>query len=175
MATRDLDLNSACAVVATLSEVPYYFFTGALLITSGLLLNMCVCAMLIIKPRDQILKGNNCAKSKLMQESSISQNAQIVTEKKDSFEMLVSLFSNTYFILMFISDCVFMFGVAIMYTHFMAFAESQGVSSSLRSLIISLIGFSSLLGRIALGMLSQHPNINTIMLYIAAVFPSGKC
>ena len=62
-----------------------------------------------------------------------------------------------------------------MYTHFMAFAESQGVASSLRSLIISLIGFSSLLGRIALGMLSQHPNINTIVLYIAAVFLSGKC
>ena len=139
-----------------------------------MLLNICVCAMLIIKPKDK-------RRPKTRKRTSSKQSSEITTidytlakPQKSSLQLAVTLFRNVHFILLLINNSVFYFGIAVIFTHLMAFAESRGVSPALRSLLISLLGLSSLTGRLALGLLGQHHKVNTIILYIIAVFSTGK-
>ena len=121
--------------------------------------------MLLIKPSNKVL--NNIVSRKGEDKYDIKQN-------QTTFHMTVTLFSDVHFVLLLISGCVFFFGAAVVYTHLIAFAKSQGMSSPLRNVMISLIGFMSLLGRITLGMLSQHPKISTMVVYTVAMFLSGN-
>ena len=203
----------------------FVFASGALLITSSLLLNACVCASLITNMpiKNQSLSLNNQQKCRdNQQKNTDNQQKDIDNHQKDTqnqpknidnqqknsdnqhraignqqrnidnkqketiiaikaieikttyFQDMATLFANVHFNLLLVSDVVFLFGGSVMYTHIMAYAESQGISSSLGRLMISLLGFSSIFGRIVLGLLSQHPKIDTVVLYIITVVTSGK-
>ena len=69
---------------------------------------------------------------------------------------------------------MFLFGSSIVFTHIIAYAESQGISATLAKVMVTLLGVSSLLGKIGLGFISQKDGVNTILLYIVAVFISGE-
>ena len=138
-----------------------------------------MCAILLIKPQRENTRINHVTTSlSPSAESAKSEKDQTsvkyVRPRNNAVQMTMALFTNGRFVLMTVSCAVFLFGVAVMYTHLMAFAKTQGISSALRSLLVSLLGLSSLIGRIALGLLSQHPYINTIVLYIITVLISGK-
>ena len=88
--------------------------------------------------------------------------------------LTATVLSNIHFILLLINAAMFLFGTGVVFTHIMAFTQSQGISSSLGSMMISVLGLSALLGRIGLGMLSQLPWLDTIILYTVAVFIEGN-
>ena len=56
-----------------------------------------------------------------------------------------------------------------MYTHIVAFAASESIDESLGNTLVSTLGLSSLISRVVLSVLSQHPRINTIILYTTIV------
>ena len=158
------------------------WLSGALMITSGLLLHMCVCAMLIMKPyqpkSQRTLKDQKDFTVEKQEKTKIpddKKNRPVDINPNESVKYLTaSVLSNLHFILLLINTTMFLFGTAVVFTHLIAFAESQGISPSLGNMMISTLGFCALIGRIGLSSLSQHPKINTIMLYIVAVFLSGK-
>ena len=62
----------------------------------------------------------------------------------------------------------------MVFTHIAAYAESQGISTSLGRALVSVIGGGALIGKIGLGVLSQIPCTDTFVLYIVAVALRGK-
>ena len=169
----------------------FYFVAGALLFTSGLLLHNCICAMLIFKPVKKIIKDdfaldhNISANSLNTAQENDDTKTNFKSTKKKSTEdqvtmipaqkMASMLFSNINFDLLLAVHMTFMFGLAVMYTHLLAFAKTEGISASLRSLMISVVGMASFLGRITLGALGQLPSVNNVVLYIAAILATGGC
>ena len=91
---------------------------------------MCVCAMLIIKQNNKV-PNNIASSSREFENKSIIKHN--VKQNQSYSQMTVTLFSNVHLVLLLISDCVFFFGAAVIYTHLTAFAKSQGMSSSLRN------------------------------------------
>ena len=79
-----------------------------------------------------------------------------------------------YFILH-VNNFLFCFGQSVIYTHIFAFAFTHGVPSHICSSFISIVGISSIFGRILLGMISQHPLINITVLYSVCYAMSGLC
>ena len=150
------------------------------MITSGILLHMCVGAMLIIRPNSQkITERINCNNKLNITDEGIRSNTKcngsIEMKNNDSAKhMTVTVLSHIRFILLLINGSMFLFGTGVVFTHIMAFAESQDISHSLGNLMISVLGLSSLIGRIILSLFSQHPLINTKELYIVAEFLSSQ-
>lgn len=76
--------------------------------------------------------------------------------------------------LLLVSTLLYLFGVGVVFTHIIAFVKSRRSSESLGNLLVSAIGLSSLIGRLALSSLCQQPWANTIVVYILAVFLCGE-
>ena len=153
--------------------------SGALMIESGLLLHMCVGAMLIMKPHHpkplRNLRGNDHKELTVRNGMKTQMTSKPDFKRQDSVRSMTgSVLCNFNFILLMINSWMFVFGVGVVYTHILAFVESQGILPSLGNMMISAIGLSSLIGRILLSSLSQHPKINTHVLYVIAVFFCGK-
>ena len=152
------------------------------MITSGLILHTCVGAMLIMNPnkgKNQTIKNTDefeTENSDLEVEASftISNPTKEMKYEKGPKLMTVAILSNSHFMLLMVSSIMFQIGTGVVLTHTMAFAESQGISSSIGNMMISLIGVSSLVGRFSLGILSQLPLISTIVLYFVAIFLCGN-
>ena len=156
------------------------FFSGALIISSGLLLHMCVSAMLLVEPQPE--KHNS-----IFQETKLEipdkTNGIMTNHNEDNKKIVIhqsvksmtlSIFSNLHFILLMLNTFMFLFGTAVVFTHIMAFAKSEGISASFSNVMVSALGLFSILGRVGLGSLSQLPWINTIWLYIFGVFFCGN-
>ena len=95
--------------------------------------------------------------------------------KPDTLKNLTTqVISNINFIWLLVATWGTYFGISIFFTHTMAFVESRHLSSSLGSLMISTFGLTSLVGRVILSMFSQHPKVNTLLLYITATLLFGK-
>ena len=151
-----------------------------MIISSGLLLHICVAAMLLMKPKPD-------RKNRIFREIKLEipdkLNKEMETNSEYSKTILInqsvkfithSIFSNFQFIVLLLNIFMFLFGSAVVFTHITAFAESEGISASFSNMMISALGLFSILGRICLSSLSQLPWINTIWLYIFAVFFCGK-
>lgn len=156
------------------------FFSGALIISSGLLLHMCVSAMLLVEPqpekqdsifRETKLEIPDKTNGRVTNNNEYSKTIVIHQSVKS---MTLSIFSNLHFILLMLNTFMFLFGTAVVFTHIMAFAKSEGISASFSNVMVSALGLFSILGRVGLGSLSQLPWINTIWLYIFGVFFCGN-
>ncbi len=107
---------------------------GALMITSGLVGNVCVAAM-VLRPVEQYEKtqGSDIKKVPLKVESSQSFLNQ--TER---------LFNSKAFLLLCFNTFLLLFSAAVVFTHVAAYAKSEGLSPYWCSLLITLIGGASL-------------------------------
>ena len=143
------------------------------MITSALMLHMCACAMLFMKPK----KNQNDVISKTKSTDGTfktdlhNPNVADLSGHQSTWKMVTSSFSNFNFVLLLINGSSVIFGAAVVYTHLAAYAESQGISPSL---MISLLGLSNLIGKLSLSALSQHPRINTVVLYIVTGIVAGE-
>ena len=147
-----------------------------------MLLHICVAAMLLMKPKPDKHRPNSIFRE-IKLEIPDKTNGKITNDnepKKTGLinqsvtSMTLSIFSNLHFILLMLNTFMFLFGTAVVFTHIMAFAESEGISASFGNMMVSALGLFSILGRVGLSSLSQLPRINTIWLYIFAVFLCGN-
>ena len=158
-----------------------FFFSGTLIISSGLLLHICVAAMLLVKPepvqhkivfQETKLEFPDKLKNKDVEKNN-EYNKSVLTDQSVK-SITHSIFSNLHFILLMLTTFKFLFGTAVVFTHIMAFAESEGISASFGNMMVSALGLFSILGRVGLSSLSQLPWISTLWLYSFAVFFCGK-
>ena len=96
------------------------------MITSALMIHMCACAMLIMKPKNQ---NDVISKTKPTEETFKTDlynlNVADLSGHESTLKMVTSLFSNFNFILLLINGSSVIFGAAVVYTHLVAYAESQ--------------------------------------------------
>ncbi len=197
--------------------------------TSGLLLHICVAAMLIWKPPAKPVseegsiesdEADNSAKS--LQSSAVCGDATSVTNADQCFNLkniasskdvvdqqmvktqdqefgdklevspkvqchivteemktkhlrksilyhTFSVLKNRHYLLYLVNNFSCMFGMSILFTHLIAFVESQGRTKSLGNLMLSILAVTSIIGRIVLTALCQQTWVNSIILYIVAV------
>ena len=130
---------------------------------------VCTLAEATIQGSQNSAVKNNCTNDKSVEKDNYSSN------NFTAHKMAYVLFSNLNFNLLLIAHVALLFGLAVMYTHLLAFAKTEGMSEYVRSLMISLLGLFSLFGRIGLGALGQLPCMNIVVLYITAILATGKC
>ncbi len=107
---------------------------GALMITSGLVGNVCVAAM-VLRPVQQYEKtqGSDIKKVPLNEDNSSSFLHQ--TERLLNSKAFLLLCFNTFLLL---------FSASVVFTHIAAYAKSEGLSPYWCSLLITLVGGASL-------------------------------
>ena len=102
-------------------------------------------------------------------------NKDKVEDENNTFwKQTKETFKNKFFMLLLLNGAMFLFGSSIVFTHIIAYAESQGISATLAKVMVTLLGVASLLGKIGLGFVSQKDGVNTILLYSATIGISGK-
>ena len=137
------------------------FFLGALIISSGLLLHMCVSAMLLVEPQPE-------KHISIFQETKLeipdktngrmtnnNEDSKIIVIHQSVKSMTLSIFSNLHFISLMLNTFMFLFGTAVVFTHIMAFAKSEGISASFSNVMVSALGLFSILGRVGFGFLES--------------------
>ena len=154
----------------------FYFNLGALLISSGIVLHICVGAMLIIKsPRKKVKRKSINQPKDLKEKQETNDDGRNIPKTKNDIGYITSrIFSNWHFIILMLNTAMLHTGAAMVYTHIMAFAKSLGLSDSFGSVLISVIGFSNLVGRILTGLLTQAPVVNAVVLYTFLMSVCGK-
>ena len=103
-----------------------------------------------------------------------SELQRVQIQKKSASQQSLEILRNPHFILLLVNILLFLFGCSVVFTHIIAFAESQGISPSLGRLLVSILGGAGIAGRVGLSGLSQLPCTNTIVLYCVAVALTGK-
>ena len=93
--------------------------------------------------------------------------------RKSIKDKLKMLYTNVSFVLLMISFAMFLFGTSVVFTHILPYAVSENISSSARLLLVSILGCSALVGKLALGAIAQLPRVNPIVLYMIAIGLSG--
>lgn len=140
-----------------------YGWRGALLISCGINLQMCVAAMLV-RP----LPVKKQSKSSKMDQ----QSKEIPQVKKTSYvQTTLKLFKDIHVWLLMLNNVLFVFGIVIFVTHIIAFCLWTGLSESQADMILSLLGVSALLGRIITAMIAQHRRVKPyLMLFLCLCY-----
>ncbi len=174
-------------------------FAGACLVTSGLMLHICVAAMWIWKPPAKFVSKAGKTEAESLASSaervfvspvSTGKNGQNALNSTASSEELtddqvlrrdnsighhtITILSNRHFQLLLINNFLAVFGTSMIFTHLTAYAKSQGKSTGFGNLMLPVVGASSILGRIILNALCQQQWVNSITLYIVAATLCGK-
>ncbi len=143
----------------------FILFLGALIITGGLTLHLCVAAMLIFKPiirkqpeKNTLLNGTSIAKEEI-------KNEQTLSRRMSTFKQMRTLIHHRNYAFFFLNVFFLYAGFYLACTHIVAYAEYHGASSFTAGVMASSLGFCNLAGRLGLSLLSQHPDTNTIYLH----------
>ncbi|XP_046344749.1 monocarboxylate transporter 13-like [Haliotis rufescens] len=126
-----------------------FTWKGSMLILAGLCLNLCVCAGLIRPIKRPELR-------------SVSRNV-----------MDTSIFRKPCYWMACLNSFMVCVGLSITYIHIAAYAENCGLGKEKSTLLISGIGFANVFGRLAMGLLAQHPKMNLILLYLVSFIIAG--
>ncbi len=148
-----------------------------LIITSGLLLNVCVAAALIF-PQKITTDHNNATKDSVNVASDEDPKEKVEDTMYNNSASFVAITLDIFKIpsacIMFVSTFLFFVGLSVVYTHVTVYAEFCGHSRATGTLMISCLGGSALMGRLVLSALCQQPCTNTVLLHMIAVFIAGK-
>ncbi len=116
------------------SLIEYYGWRGALMCTSGLVLHICVSAILI-RPIESLQKtadfNNDSSYDKTAKKPSCMAQTVIIMRNKGFLFQSV----NTFFL---------MFSASVVYTHISAYADAAGLPREWRSLLVSILGAAAL-------------------------------
>ncbi|XP_041373548.1 monocarboxylate transporter 13-like [Gigantopelta aegis] len=128
--------------------VDVYSWRGAMLLLGAVSLNLCVCGALI-RPVDR------------------------PELKKSQTSLDPTMFRKLDFWMLCMNNFLVCFGLSITYLHLTAYAENRGVDFERSALLVSGIGISNLVGRLAMGMIAQQQGVDTILLYLISFLVSG--
>ena len=149
-------------------------FSGALLLSSGVMLQVCVGSMLIVGSNESKPSEFHHHKDGLYITNMDNKSMKIRTTKDGAMHLTTELLVNFHFLLLLINTVMFFFGASVMYTHVLAYAKFRGTSQSIGVWLMSVFAVSTVLGRIVLSVISQHPRVSTIWVYVLATFLCGK-
>ena len=76
--------------------------------------------------------------------------------RKSAKQQSLEILCNPCFILLLANIFLFLFGCSVVFTHIIAFAESQGISSSLGRVLVSILGGAGITGRLEPDALDKH-------------------
>ena len=88
-------------------------------------------------------------------------------------QLNLPVFKNKNFLVLCLNNCLFLFGLSIVYVHLCAYAMSLGYSADQAAMLFSGLGVANFLGRIVFGLLAHIPQISSISLYTVAFFLTG--
>ncbi len=144
-----------------------------LLITSGLLLHICVAAALIF-PQRKTTDDNNATKDSVNNIPDEDPKKKIKDNDSASFRALaLDIFKTPSACIMFVSTFFFYVGLSVVYTHVAVYAEFSGLPRAMGTLMVSCLGGSALMGRLVLSAISQQPCTDTVLLHMIAVLITG--
>ncbi len=129
LSTCGIGIGSICFPWITSSLIDYYGWRGALMVTAGLVLHVCAAAMLLLpikKHKTNSLKNN----SKKPRRVFIEQSGNI--------------FKNKSFLLLCVNTVFLEVTASVVYTHIAAYAESEGHSSDVGNLLITVLGIATI-------------------------------
>ena len=158
--------------------IALYTWRGALLITSALTMNICVFGFIIrittsMSSRDYI-KQEIYINDDLLNDTNVS-TMEVTTQDKlacieeNNFEENNSMWTNPLYWSLHINIILFCFGQSIIFTHIASFAISKGFTQLQSSSLISVLGVSSTIGRIMLGVVANIPKVSVSLLHIVLV------
>ena len=142
------------------------------MITSGLVLNTCVGAMLIMNPTHSrplptkvstTETNNNNSQQQHVQQQPISVKQQTVTLLRDPRIIATCACSFLY-----------LSGLSVVFTHVAAYAGSHGHSPTLGRALLSALGAAALTGKVGLAAITQMPCSNTFVVFTTAVTLTGR-
>ncbi len=125
-------VGNMCFPWISSSLTNYYGWRGALMISSGFMLQMCVSGMLIFPVR----KTQTNTRTATHDASQKPPNSWLQETR--------ILFQNGSFLLHSLNSFFIMFSASVVFTHVAAFAKSEGFSSEWESLLISVVGGAAL-------------------------------
>lgn len=117
------------------SLIQHFGWRGALLISSGIIAQICIAATCISPIPTQKNPSNNNTTSKPQQ--NIQKSNHFISQTKE-------ILLNGNFMLHSASTFLLLFSASVVFTHIAAYAESQGFSSNWNSLLITVVGAAAL-------------------------------
>ena len=87
----------------------------------------------------------------------------------------ITPFKKKGYIMLCINNFLWCCGIAAVYIHLTALAESEGIDADRSAYLISGLGIANLIGRFAYGVLGQQPRVDVIMLYGISFCLGGLC
>ncbi|XP_064638546.1 monocarboxylate transporter 12-like [Lineus longissimus] len=134
---------------------------GSMFISAGLGLQLCVLGALMREPKSW---------TELKRQQKLKSNVSRSVTVMSGFH----LYKRNGMALFFIHMLLVSAGLSIVFVHVTAITESLGgVTRAKAILAISLIGLSTIIGRIASGCIGQHKNVDTFLYYILSLTLSG--
>ena len=109
-----------------------YGWRGALVLSSGILLQVCVFSTLFTLPSHCKEQSNQTEKKTFI---------KVVGEK---FSISSHIFKCWHFMLFYLSTFLQLVSLGIVFTHLVAYAESEGISSTWSGFIVTIIALTSL-------------------------------
>ncbi|CAH1784646.1 unnamed protein product, partial [Owenia fusiformis] len=129
-----------------------YGWRGAMLILSGIGLNICVYGVLMcpFRTHELLTKSDN-------------------NEKVFNFGIMKS----KNFLILCFNYLVFHFGIVIVFTHLSEYSLLMGIGGSESSMLFSVFGISNIVGLLLFGVIAHHPKADAMLLFIGGLFICG--
>ncbi len=89
-------------------------------------------------------------------------------------ELTMKLFTNRNFLLLLFSHVIHVTGINALYTFILALLESEGLSANMSNMVLSSMGFSSLLGNLGLSGLSQLSGFRSMQILVISAVICGE-
>ena len=162
-----------------------YDWRGALIITSGLTLHVCISGMVMGRPACACAEDDNI--SKISQSNVSIPTVSRSAEERQAYpspcsSRRVSLrptskfhsFVNLYYWLLHANVCLICFGFSVVLTHIIAYCEYLQHSSHFSSSLVAASGLAGLCGRIIKGIIAHNPSVNIILFYVICHVIAGS-
>ncbi len=131
----------------------------------GVFLQIFFLAMLIMPP----------VKTQSSSENTPAKHAEKEYEQVSSMrELTMKLFTNRSFLLLLFSHVIHVTGINALYTFILALLESEGLSANMSNMVLSSMGFSSLLGNLGLSGLSQLSGFRSMQILVISGVICGE-
>ncbi len=121
-------------------------------------------------------KTDSPENTRLTQDKASEVTIQTEEEPVDEpmLRMITNILSRRPMVILFINVFLFYGGQSVVYMHTVAYAKTSGHTRDFAVLLMSLIGFCNILGKLFSGFVGQHRRVNIIVLYFIALTCAGR-
>lgn len=156
--------------------IKFYFWRGALVITSALVLNCCALGALMF-PRTALRLAQNDSKQ-------TAGSFAVACHRQSQFQTIVLLLNDARFVLFFLNSFLSCFGTTAIFILLVDYTIDCGIRPEFAAMLLSITGLLSTVGRFTMaGMMQCLLSVRAVHLYNAStvlcgvavlLMPSGK-